>query len=396
MERQEEAGRGRACKPTTRLRLMIPDLPDVGIWRLESHGFHAAAELGGAVGLIEAATRSGALIPADLRLALREGSRRPGVPKKSFYVPVISFRGALAPTLAALGILEEGATMPRHLADGVERRPALDAGGAPALPPGGTAFDPDRPAVEPARIPETPVPTPAAPPPPPPPPAEPDEPEGFAPPPPPETSTPDLGEPAPMIPPDPAPADAHEPGDGGRSYSGPQIVAMRFGDRGISDRGHRLRMASFLCHREITSGNDLKPAEIRTILELLDDDQGFADWLEAVPAEAPETATTAPSSPTTAPEVIVPDEVTPPPSRPHRRPVAPSGGPDASMGADGWRIFLADRGVKATEVMREAARLARGTGATPPGNLDQIAGSGMAHELIGFVEEKAAAGRGDS
>lgn len=33
------------CKPTTRLSVMLRDIPGLGVWRLESHGWNAAAEL---------------------------------------------------------------------------------------------------------------------------------------------------------------------------------------------------------------------------------------------------------------------------------------------------------------------------------------------------------------
>ena len=35
----------RECKPTTRLNVMLRDVPGLGVWRLESHGYYAAVEL---------------------------------------------------------------------------------------------------------------------------------------------------------------------------------------------------------------------------------------------------------------------------------------------------------------------------------------------------------------
>jgi hypothetical protein len=35
----------RACKPTTRLNVVLRDVQGVGVWRLESHGYYAATEL---------------------------------------------------------------------------------------------------------------------------------------------------------------------------------------------------------------------------------------------------------------------------------------------------------------------------------------------------------------
>lgn len=382
IERGEQAGAGKACKPTTRLKVMIPDVADVGIWRLESHGFHAAAELGGAVGLIAAATRSGALIPADLRLAKREGARRPGAPRKEFYVPAISFRGVLGPTLDALGILDAGATMPAIL--GVERRPALDAGGTPALPPGGSSFDP-RP-VEAGSLPGPPPVPPAAPPadPPAPPPAPP-EPSGFAPPPEPRSSAPEPPEPDAYDPPAPSHDD-----QGGPTLTGPQIVAMRFGDRGVKDRAHRLALVSHLLERDVTSGNDLRPDEVRFVLTVLDDDDAFAEILADVPPPAPKPPEEPPSAPETASEPIRGELVEDAPRR-RRRATAPD--PEA-MDSDQWRAVLTARKVKVTEVLREAAKLARDRDLEAPANLDAIAGSGLAGLLLGFVEETALAREG--
>lgn len=56
------------CKPTTRLSVILPDIPGLGLWRLESHGWNAAAELAGTIDLIAS---HGRLLPARLRLQQR-------------------------------------------------------------------------------------------------------------------------------------------------------------------------------------------------------------------------------------------------------------------------------------------------------------------------------------
>jgi Recombination directionality factor-like len=33
---------GGACKPTTRVNVMLPDLPDLGVWKIESRGYDEA------------------------------------------------------------------------------------------------------------------------------------------------------------------------------------------------------------------------------------------------------------------------------------------------------------------------------------------------------------------
>lgn len=87
-ERRELAADGRACKPTTRLSVILPAIPDIGVWRLESHGYYAAVELAGTAEFLERATASGRLIPARLRLDQRE-VKRPGKPTMRFAVPII-------------------------------------------------------------------------------------------------------------------------------------------------------------------------------------------------------------------------------------------------------------------------------------------------------------------
>lgn len=59
------------CKPTTRLSVILPDIPGLGLWRLESHGWNAAAELAGTLDLIMPAGGAGRLLPARLRLQQR-------------------------------------------------------------------------------------------------------------------------------------------------------------------------------------------------------------------------------------------------------------------------------------------------------------------------------------
>ena len=391
LERQAAAADGKACKPTTRLRLMLPDVADIGIWRLETHGFHAAAELGGAAGLVEAATRQGAMIPAELRLQAREGSRRPGETRKKFFVPAIAFRGTLGPVLDALGILEAGSEMPVLL--GVERRPALNAGGVAELPPAGTVFDP-RP-TEAASFPgPPPAPAPSGP--------DvvdvmdveevPDVVEAFEP--------PAEADRAPAPPddavPEPQPLDTPPPPEEEqRTYSGPQVIAIRLGELGVTDRAARLRVVSSIIGRPIASSKDLTAREIRVTLDRLNE-PGYAPDPELVsspattdgltsgaPGERPVRRRRVTEATPDKPEVPIPPPAADPPPATAARPR-----PDQWNG-DHWRAFLAERGVKATELLKEAAKLAREQEQRPPGTLDDIAGAGLADLLVGYVEDLA-------
>jgi hypothetical protein len=81
----------RECKPHTRLSVMLPDLPAVGLWRLDTSGYYAAEELAGSVDLALAFAERGTYLPAELRLEQRE-KRRPGEQVKRFAVPILDLK----------------------------------------------------------------------------------------------------------------------------------------------------------------------------------------------------------------------------------------------------------------------------------------------------------------
>jgi hypothetical protein len=62
----------RQCKPTTRLNVVLSDIPGVGVWRLESHGYYAALELPGVAELL---AKAGGYVPAFLGLEERTAKR---------------------------------------------------------------------------------------------------------------------------------------------------------------------------------------------------------------------------------------------------------------------------------------------------------------------------------
>lgn len=187
------------------------------------------------------------------------------------------------------------------------------------------------------------------------------------------------------FPSDPPPADA-------RRFTGPQLVAIRLGDRfGIKGntaeaRAERLRAIAVILGREIESSKDLSPAEISTVIERIDawpaDRPLFAE-------EAPPAATVAPEAPEAPLEPSAPHTEAeeprrrPTPARPAARPIYP----DQWTGEE-WREILANRKVKVTELLREAQRLgATREPAVSIPLLDMIAGSGLAEELLGWVED---------
>lgn len=87
------------CKPTTRLFVILPRLPDVGTWQLQTNGYYAATELAGAVAIIQ---RADGLVPADLRLQQRHVKREvEGKPiTYRFAVPVLRVKATPASLMA--------------------------------------------------------------------------------------------------------------------------------------------------------------------------------------------------------------------------------------------------------------------------------------------------------
>lgn len=82
----------RACAIHTRLSVMLPDLPGLGVWRLDTSGYYAAVELGGVVDLAAGFAERGQMLPARLRLEQRSVKRlKPdGKPEtRRFAVPVL-------------------------------------------------------------------------------------------------------------------------------------------------------------------------------------------------------------------------------------------------------------------------------------------------------------------
>lgn len=125
--RQAAAQQGEACKPTTRLSVCLPALPDLGVWRLESHGYYAAVELSGMAEVLRAAALQGVMLPARLRIERRQ-VKRPNEPRKDFTVPVLEIPTRLGSLLPDGGPL----SVPRIGAPAAAGLPALPAG--PALP----------------------------------------------------------------------------------------------------------------------------------------------------------------------------------------------------------------------------------------------------------------------
>ena len=82
----------RSCNIHTRLSVIIPDLPGLGLWRLDTGGYYAAVELGGVVDIVGDYSARGQMLPARLRLEQRSVKRfKPDgkAETRRFAVPVL-------------------------------------------------------------------------------------------------------------------------------------------------------------------------------------------------------------------------------------------------------------------------------------------------------------------
>jgi hypothetical protein len=142
-ERQALATQGKACARILRLNVLLPDLPGMGTWRLETKGYYATAELLGTLDMLTMAGQTHHIIEAVLRLEQRT-VKRPGngqgTGTLTFAVPILwpkwSPRQILASAASQGHILmatpstpEALKTLPEHIAD-------LYGDDASALPPG--------------------------------------------------------------------------------------------------------------------------------------------------------------------------------------------------------------------------------------------------------------------
>lgn len=129
----------RACKPHTRLSVMLAQYPGTGLWRLDTSGYYAATELGGAMEIVGmlSATVGKSVLPGRLRIEHRT-VKRPDQPPNNFIVPVLEFAVDMA-ALATGNAATLGTGTP-ELAPGLTPVP-MDDSPAPSLPDQLTAMD---------------------------------------------------------------------------------------------------------------------------------------------------------------------------------------------------------------------------------------------------------------
>lgn len=108
LERAEMASLNppRACKLITRVNLMIPDLPGLGVFRLDTSSYYAAVEIGDTARLMQIARDQGVFLPAVARIEQRQ--RVAGGQTKKFPVPVLemlaTFRDLATGAIGQAGI----------------------------------------------------------------------------------------------------------------------------------------------------------------------------------------------------------------------------------------------------------------------------------------------------
>ena len=129
-----------ACKLVTRISVMIPDLPGLGVFRLDSGSYYAATEIGDAAMLMQAARDRGVMLPAILRIDQRQ--RVAGGRTTSYPVPVLevlaTFRQIASGQLEAGGITAQLPPPPGEPPKAITAGPA-----SPEATPGPLADDPE-------------------------------------------------------------------------------------------------------------------------------------------------------------------------------------------------------------------------------------------------------------
>lgn len=151
----------RECEIMTRVSVMLPRVPGLGVWRLETSGYNAAVELPGTLDLLSMAAQGQRFIPAVLRLEQRT-AKRPGAngqpQTRRFVVPVLDVKGT---TAELMGPRIDTTTapmpmLPERTSPNVSR--TIDFGPEPELPDTDPGVVTAPASIEPAASPPGPLP----------------------------------------------------------------------------------------------------------------------------------------------------------------------------------------------------------------------------------------------
>lgn len=121
-ERWFEQPKGTVCDSKSRLKVLLPDMPGLGSWRVETGSYYATDEIAGMVDVIRGAVGGEQLVPVRLRIEQR--TRTSGGKTRQFVVPVLELRGVTA------GALLTGQLNAPAVGNGASSgaRPALEQG----------------------------------------------------------------------------------------------------------------------------------------------------------------------------------------------------------------------------------------------------------------------------
>lgn len=88
------AAKDEVCKMTTRLNVILPSMPDIGLWRVETGSYWGANEIAAAVDMLKIAAGESAMIP--IRLRIEQRTRVAQGKTKHYPVIAVELRGATA------------------------------------------------------------------------------------------------------------------------------------------------------------------------------------------------------------------------------------------------------------------------------------------------------------
>lgn len=124
----------RACKTVTRISVRIPDLPGLGVWRLDTGSYWAAVEIGDAAAVMQVARDRGVILPATLRIEHRK--RVKDGQTTNFPVPVldvlVTFRQIATGALEAGGLVAQLPPPPSGVRRALTSGQPASAAAAPA------------------------------------------------------------------------------------------------------------------------------------------------------------------------------------------------------------------------------------------------------------------------
>lgn len=179
---------------------------------------------------------------------------------------------------------------------------------------------------------------------------------------------------------DPEPGDRHTEHEA-NPLPGPAAIAVALKAKGIEDRDDKLRIVAEVLDHPVESTKDLEGWEVELVLRTIAACE--PEELEQMAAPDAEVVEGGPAG-----ETKVPGPRQDPPAPPRDD----AAGSPSSWSDAAWRTFLSERGVKVTELLKEAQRLAREDGDQGPTTLEALTqcAPSLLELLMGYVEDLAA------